>query len=208
VAWLYLQALGSLFVASHDLQGYGGDIGPRLHTESINQAPNLVLFISSRHGPRYKRPVSIVTAQLLHHSCPRERVYRAVASKWIWFIRPSRGHCIAKAVSLTPQFLLCANMPHTVPAWSQGSAVGIAIGYGLDDRGVGVRVPVRSKNFLFSKSSRPALGSTKSPIQWVPRSLSPGVKRQGREADHSPPASAEVKKMWIFTSTSPYAFMA
>jgi hypothetical protein len=24
----------------------------------------------------------------------------------------------------------------------------------------------------------------------------PGVKRQGREADHSPPTSAEVKKMW------------
>jgi hypothetical protein len=31
--------------------------------------------------------------------------------------------------------------------------------------------------------------------------LSPGVKRPGREADHSPPASAEVKKMWIYTST-------
>jgi hypothetical protein len=29
----------------------------------------------------------------------------------------------------------------------------------------------------------------------------PGVKRSGRGADHSPPASAEVKKMWIYTST-------
>jgi hypothetical protein len=36
----------------------------------------------------------------------------------------------------------------------------------------------------------------------------PGVKRQGREADHSPPTSAEVKKMWIYTSTPPYDFMA
>jgi hypothetical protein len=36
----------------------------------------------------------------------------------------------------------------------------------------------------------------------------PGVKRQGREDDHSPPTSAEVKKMWIYTSTPPYAFMA
>jgi hypothetical protein len=34
------------------------------------------------------------------------------------------------------------------------------------------------------------------------------VKRQGREADHSPLASAEVNKMWIYTSTTPYAFMA
>jgi hypothetical protein len=29
---------------------------------------------------------------------------------------------------------------------------------------------------------------------------SPGVKRQGREADHSPPTSAEAKQMWIYTS--------
>jgi hypothetical protein len=36
----------------------------------------------------------------------------------------------------------------------------------------------------------------------------PWVKRPGREADHSPPTSAEVKKMWIYTSTPPYAFMA
>jgi hypothetical protein len=35
-----------------------------------------------------------------------------------------------------------------------------------------------------------------------------GVKRQGREADHSPPTSAEVKKMWIYTTTPPYIFMA
>jgi hypothetical protein len=38
--------------------------------------------------------------------------------------------------------------------------------------------------------------------------LSPGVKRPGREADHSPSTSAEVKKTWIYTSTPPYAFMA
>jgi hypothetical protein len=36
----------------------------------------------------------------------------------------------------------------------------------------------------------------------------PGVKRQGLEAEHSPPTSAEVKKMWIYTCTPPYVFMA
>jgi hypothetical protein len=35
-----------------------------------------------------------------------------------------------------------------------------------------------------------------------------GVKRLGREADHPPPTSAEVKKAWVYTSTPPYAFMA
>jgi hypothetical protein len=33
--------------------------------------------------------------------------------------------------------------------------------------------------------------------------LSPWVKRDGHEADHSPPTSPEIKKMWIYTSTPP-----
>jgi hypothetical protein len=41
------------------------------------------------------------------------------------------------------------------------------------------------------------------PIQWVPGALSLGVKRPGREADHSPPPSAEVNNACSFTSTSP-----
>jgi hypothetical protein len=68
--------------------------------------------------------------------------------------------------------------------------------------------PGRVKNFLLPTSSRPVLGSTQPPILCVPGSLSPGVKRPGREADHSSPSSAEVKQMWIDTSTPPYAFMA
>jgi hypothetical protein len=68
--------------------------------------------------------------------------------------------------------------------------------------------PGRVKNFLSSKSPRPALGFTKPPIQWVPGALSSGIKGPGREADHSPPASDEVKKMRIYICTPPYAFMA
>jgi hypothetical protein len=55
--------------------------------------------------------------------------------------------------------------------------------------------PGGGRNFHFSKSSRPALGSTQHPIQWIPDPLYAGVKRPGREADHSPPTSAKVKKM-------------
>jgi hypothetical protein len=36
-------------------------------------------------------------------------------------------------------------------------------------------------------------------IQWVPGALSLEVNRPGREADHSPQASTEVKKMWTYT---------
>jgi hypothetical protein len=34
-----------------------------------------------------------------------------------------------------------------------------------------------------------------------------GIKRPGRDADHSSPSSAEVKKTWIYISTPPYVFM-
>jgi hypothetical protein len=57
---------------------------------------------------------------------------------------------------------------------SRDSEVGITTGYGLGDRGVGVRVPVGSRNF--STSSRPALGPTQPPIQWVPAASFPGGK--------------------------------
>jgi hypothetical protein len=47
--------------------------------------------------------------------------------------------------------------------------------------------------------SRPALWLTKPPINWVA-----GVKKSGREADHTLPASSEVmKKTWIYTFIPP-----
>jgi hypothetical protein len=38
------------------------------------------------------------------------------------------------------------------------------------------------------------MGPTQPPIQWVPEALSLEIKRSEREADHSPPFSAEVKE--------------
>jgi hypothetical protein len=81
---------------------------------------------------------------------------------------------------------------------SRNSVVGIATSYGLDDRGVRVRVPVESR--IFSSPNR-------SDGLWGPPNLLSNGYR-GREADHSPPTSAEAKKMWICTSTPPYVFMA
>jgi hypothetical protein len=68
--------------------------------------------------------------------------------------------------------------------------------------------PSRVKNSFFSTASRPTLGPTQPPIQWVPGALSPGVKRQGHEAGHPAPTSAKVKKMWICTSTPLDSLMA
>jgi hypothetical protein len=60
---------------------------------------------------------------------------------------------------------------------SRGSSVSIVADYGLDDRG---SIPDRQRIFLLVPASRPALGPTQLPIQWVPGVLSPGVKRDRR----------------------------
>jgi hypothetical protein len=51
----------------------------------------------------------------------------------------------------------------------------------------------RNKRFFFSIVSRPVLGPTQPPVQWVLGALSPGVKQHGHEADHSLPSSAKIK---------------
>jgi hypothetical protein len=77
---------------------------------------------------------------------------------------------------------------------SRDSVVGIETAYRLDDQGGSS--PSRVKNFfLFSMLSRLVLGSIQPPIQWVLGALSLGVKWPRCEADHSPSASAEVKKI-------------
>jgi hypothetical protein len=68
--------------------------------------------------------------------------------------------------------VLRAVIAQSVQSWATGWTIGVL---GFDSRlGLGI--------FLLP------------PIQWVPGALSLGVKRPGREVDHSPPSSAEVKE--------------
>jgi hypothetical protein len=67
----------------------------------------------------------------------------------------------------------------------------------LDDRAFKYRQGLGT--FPFTPTSRPILG----PIQWIPGALSLGVKRPGREADSSPPSSAEFTNVWSYTSIPP-----
>jgi hypothetical protein len=70
------------------------------------------------------------------------------------------------------------------------SSVGRATGYGLDDPG---SIADTTRYFLFS-ASRPTLVPTVSYTIGTEDSFR-DVKRLGREPDHSPPPSAEVKKV-------------
>jgi len=53
---------------------------------------------------------------------------------------------------------------------------------------------------------------TKSGAHWASHAMNIGVSfprsRAGREADHPPTTSAEVKNTWSYTFTAPYFFMA
>jgi hypothetical protein len=52
--------------------------------------------------------------------------------------------------------------------------------------------------FFLVTTSRPALGPTQLPNQWASVALTLGAKGPRREADYSPPSSAEVKN--VFTA--------
>jgi hypothetical protein len=92
---------------------------------------------------------------------------------------------------------------------SRDNSVGIATGYGLDDRGVGVRVPVGSR--IFSSPRR-------SDLLWGPPNLlscpmdavgpAPGVRRPEHEPDHSSPPTTEVKNDGTISRLPPYVLMA
>jgi hypothetical protein len=53
--------------------------------------------------------------------------------------------------------------------------------------------------FLFTTTSKPALGPNQPPPQWVKR-LFLGVKRPVREANHSTTSSTKFKNAWSYTS--------
>jgi hypothetical protein len=87
---------------------------------------------------------------------------------------------------------------------SRNSAVAIMTGYGLDGRRGRSLSTNTGKIVLLSTSSIPVLGFTQPPIQWVPRDLYPGVKRPGREADHSPSTIVEGQEYADLYIDSPY----
>jgi hypothetical protein len=76
---------------------------------------------------------------------------------------------------------------------SHDSSVGIALAYGLDDRGYRVWFPAGAGNFSLHHRVQNGTGTHPVSYQMGTRGSFPGGKAEGREADHSPPSSAEVK---------------
>ena len=82
------------------------------------------------------------------------------------------------------------------------SSVGIATGYGLD----GLEIDSRWRRD-FPHLSRPALGPTQPPVQWVPGLSLEGKEWPGRDADPSPPFSTvghERIELYLYSPYGPY----
>jgi hypothetical protein len=82
---------------------------------------------------------------------------------------------------------------------------GIPTSYELGSQIVGVLVPAEERETHLHNQT--GSGAHPASYRMSTGSLSPGIKRSGLEADHSPPTSAEVKITWIYTSSSQYASM-
>jgi hypothetical protein len=60
---------------------------------------------------------------------------------------------------------------------------------------------IKCKRFSLCTKSRPDLGLTQPPVQWVTWFFACGVKRPERYVHHSPPSSAEVKRLNLYAPT-------
>jgi hypothetical protein len=84
---------------------------------------------------------------------------------------------------------------------------GIVSDYGLDDRAIGVRSPAGAEDF--SSSLFVQIGSGAHPASCTMGTGGPfpgGKARPGRDADHSPPSSAEVvneEELYLLSSQAP-----
>jgi len=108
---------------------------------------------------------------------------------YYYFRRNILFFCGRRLISLCFELVTthCKAALHTYGAGVAQSVQRLATGWTIGVRGLGI--------FLFSNTFRPALEPIQHLIQWVPGALTLGVKRPRREADHSPPSSAEVKNV-------------
>jgi hypothetical protein len=110
-------------------------------------------------------------------STPRHTDWLTVAMWlwfWLWLLQNQK-------IWFTWLITLCYVQWHE---HSSSSAVGIAAGCGPDNSGIWIRVPIGPIICIPPHHPDRLWGLSRSPIRWVAGTLSPGVKREEREADH------------------------
>jgi hypothetical protein len=85
-----------------------------------------------------------------------------------------------------------------------GLAQAVVSDYGLDDLAIEVRSPAEAKDFSSSLCVQSCSGAhPASCTMGTGGSFPGGNARPGRDADHSPPSSAEVENCRSYTSSPP-----
>jgi hypothetical protein len=128
----------------------------------------------------------------------------AAATAWLsWRWNPTD---ILHAMSVSGPAVCIINLYYLARGPSRGrdSSVGIATDYAQD----GISSISRQGFSPLHAVQTGSKAHTASCPAGIGQDLSLQVKWQGREANHSPPACAEVKKTWIYTTTPPYVLMA
>jgi hypothetical protein len=89
-----------------------------------------------------------------------------------------------------------------------GSSVSMVSGYGIDDRAIEVRSPAEDKGFFSNLCVQTGSGAHPASCTMGTGGPFPGAKaRPRRDADHSPPSSADVKNEYELYLLSPCASM-
>ena len=94
-----------------------------------------------------------------------------------------------------------------MPERSQDSSVSVVTGVGARRRGIVAPFPAGQDIFIFPQTSGKRLGTTESPVQWVPGLRTRGGNWPGGEADHFSLSCVQVKNERSSASTPPCAFM-
>jgi hypothetical protein len=88
------------------------------------------------------------------------------------------------------------------------SSIGIALGYGLDNRGLRVRFQAGAVKFSLHYRVQNGSGAHPASYPMGTRALSLEVKRPGRETDHSSPSSGDQRISGAIPALPQYAFIA
>jgi hypothetical protein len=116
--------------------------------------------------------------------------------------------CASNQLWIQKTFLPVAIISVQIITKSRDSSVGIALGYGLDDRGSRVRFPAGAGNFSLHHRVQNGSGAHPSSYPMGTRGSFPGVKRPGVKLTTHLYVMQRSKNEWSYTSTPQYAFMA
>jgi hypothetical protein len=119
-------------------------------------------------------------ARTSRNSHPPEQIHRRGSTPW----QPSGSRQILLEAVIRLSHLQTHLNLQCTNCKSHDSSVGIAISYGLDDRGSRVRFPAGAGNFLLHHREQNGSGAHPASYPMGTRALPLEVKRPGREADH------------------------